>query len=446
MAQDTPLTYRNLVIYEIYVRGHGPNGTFADVEADLARIRSIGVDVIWFMPIHPIGQLNKKGSLGSPYSISDYRGVNPEYGTREDFARLIERAHGLGLKVMIDVVYNHTSHDSLLAQQHPEFFHQDENGRPVTINPDWSDVIDLKHPNPILSDYLIETLQDWARFGVDGFRCDVASLLPLEFWQQARQAVARVRPGVIWLAESVDASFLENRRRASLYGLSDSQVYEAFDLTYDYDIWKIWRAAVRGRVAASRYLEMLRFQEVIYPQNYVKMRCVENHDNPRIMRLAPSPAQALAWTALAAFNKGAFLIYAGQESAARHIPSHFDNDKIEWGNYSLQPFLTRLASLKKDPAQVSGKLILLEAEPAIQAAWDYPGASLYGVFNVSRKSGPVRVRLPDGVYPELLTGSTLRVTDGKLPMPESAAILRYTDPIPLMPAYSDLFDYSYQPE
>ena len=115
MAHDTLPSCRNLVIYEIYVRNHGPHGTFVDVEADLPRIRAMGVDVIWFMPIHPIGQLDKKGGLGCPYSIADYREVNPEYGTRDDFARLIERAHGLGLKVMIDVVYNHTAHDSVLV-------------------------------------------------------------------------------------------------------------------------------------------------------------------------------------------------------------------------------------------------------------------------------------------------------------------------------------------
>ena len=197
MALDTPLDYRNLVIYSIYVRNHGPNGTFTDVEADLERIQSMGVDVIWFMPIHPIGKVQKKGSLGCPYSISNYREVNPEYGTREDFARLILKAHSLGLRVMIDVVYNHTAHDSILVSEHPEWYHQDESGRPITTVPEWSDVIDLKHPNADLSSYLIETLQGWAKFGVDGFRCDVASLLPEEFWVAARQAVAQVKPGVI---------------------------------------------------------------------------------------------------------------------------------------------------------------------------------------------------------------------------------------------------------
>ena len=174
MASDTPSSYRNLVIYEIYVRNHGANGTFSDVERDLHRLHTLGVDVLWFMPIHPIGESNKKGSLGCPYSIRDYREVNPEYGTKEDFTRLIQQAHEMSMKIMIDVVYNHTAHDSVLVREHPEYFHKDENGNPVTTVPEWSDVIDLKHSNPGLTSYLIETLQGWVEMGVDGFRCDVA--------------------------------------------------------------------------------------------------------------------------------------------------------------------------------------------------------------------------------------------------------------------------------
>ena len=151
MATDTPSSYRNLVIYEIYVRNHGVNGKFQDVEKDLPRLHTLGVDVLWFMPIHPIGVVNKKGSLGCPYSIRDYREVNPEYGTKDDFSRLVQKTHEMGMKVMIDVVYNHTAHDSVLVQLHPEYFHQDENGNPVTTVPEWSDVIDLKHPNPELT-------------------------------------------------------------------------------------------------------------------------------------------------------------------------------------------------------------------------------------------------------------------------------------------------------
>ena len=443
MAIDTPLSTRNLVLYSIYVRNHGSNGTFHDVERDLPRIKNLGVDVIWFMPIHPIGQLNKKGSLGCPYSIQDYRGVNPEYGTREDFGRLIERAHGLGLKVMIDVVYNHTAHDSVLVQEHPEYFHQDKDGRPVTTVPEWSDVIDLKHPNPDLTAYLIETLQGWAEFGVDGFRCDVASLLPHDFWLQARQAVAEVKPGVIWLAEAVHAGFVSHRREHGLTGLSDSEVYAAFDLTYDYDIWPIWQLAVQGKVPVRRYVEMLRFQDSIYPINFVKMRCVENHDQARIMRLASSLRQAVAWTGFAAFNRGAFLIYAGQESANKHTPSLFEIDKVEWGNYSLQPLLARLAKLKKDEAMVKGKFIITHSDPAIQAAWELPGKSLYGIFNMSGKQGYVMTSLPDGNYKDVLTDETVSVRGGKLLLPESIFILRAPEPMMLRAVYCELLDYNF---
>lgn len=443
MAFDTPRTAQNLVIYEIYVRNHGPNGTFADVEADLERIRSMGVDVIWFMPIHPIGEVARKGGLGCPYSIRDYRAVNPEYGTREDFAHLIEKAHGLGLKVMIDVVYNHTAHDSVLVSQHPDWFHQDADGKPITTVPDWSDVIDLKHPNEGLSDYLIETLKGWAQFGVDGFRCDVASLLPETFWVRARQEVAQVKPGVLWLAESVHAAFVGDRRARGLFAISDSELYRAFDLTYDYDIWPIWQAAVRGQVPASRYVEMLYFQTCIYPANFIKMRCAENHDQARILDIAPSRHQALAWTAFEAFNRGAFLIYGGQEAAAEHTPTLFDRDLVHWNGYPLQAFLTTLAQLKKHPAQVDGTYIITAAEPALQAAWVLPGRSLYGVFNTAAARGSLAVPLPDGEYPDLLNGGTVRVQAGQMPLPLEAVILEVAAQLSAERLRLDLTDFYY---
>jgi hypothetical protein len=447
MAIDSPLSFRNLVIYEVYVRNHGLHGTFADVEADLERIKNLGVDIVWFMPIHPIGQVDKKGSLGCPYSISNYREVNPEYGTKVDLTRLIEKAHALGMKVMIDVVYNHTAHDSILVREHPEWYHQDANGNPVTTVPDWTDVIDLNHPNPALSAYLIETLQGWATFGVDGFRCDVASLVPEDFWLEARRKVAEVKQGVIWLAESVHAGFVEYRRRANLSAISDSEIYRAFDLTYDYDIFPIWQAAVAGKQPVGRYLEMLRFQDAIYPANFAKMRCVENHDQLRIMNLAPSRDQALAWTAFEAFNRGAFLLYGGQESAADHTPSLFDVDKVDWKGYELAPFLSTLAKLKKEPAQVEGKFIITAAEPVIQAVWNHPGANLFGAFNVNRFKGEIAVSIPDGTYADLIGGKPVVVANGRMAAPQTAVIVRVRGNLPeTRPFYSDLLDFSARSE
>jgi hypothetical protein len=441
MAQDTPIEWRNLVIYEVYVRNHGPNGTFGDVEADLSRIQALGVDIVWFMPIHPIGKIQRKGTLGSPYSIVNYREVNPEYGTKEDFAQLIARAHDLGLKVMIDVVYNHTAHDSVLVQEHPDWFHQDETGVPVSTVLDWSDVIDLKHPNEALAKFLIDCLKMWAELGVDGFRCDVASLLPESFWVRARNAVAQVKAGVIWLAESVHAGFVAARRARGLTACSDSEVYRAFDLTYDYDIWPIWQTVVTGEAPVVRYLEMLRFQDSIYPTNFIKMRCAENHDQARIMALAPTRDLALAWTAFQAFNKGAWLLYGGQEAAAARTPSLFEIDKVEWGHYELAPFLTHLARLKKDPAQMAGQFVLLSDEPVIQATWYLPGQSLYGVFNVTQAAGDATVRLPDGQYVDVLSGDSCTVRHGHLTLPTSAVILRYAEEIVLSHFYAPLLDF-----
>ncbi len=431
MALQTPQSYRNLVIYEIYVRNHGRDGNFANVVSDLPRIREMGVDIIWFMPIHPIGQKNKKGELGCPYSIQDYRSINPEYGNMKEFKLLCQYAHALGLKVMIDVVYNHTSHDSVLINDHPEWFHQDEQGNPVTTVPEWSDVIDLVYDDSALWDYHIESLQQWVRAGVDGFRCDVASVIPLPFWEKARIEVAKINPDVIWLAESVHTDFVINRRRNGLSAHSDGEIHAAFDLSYDYDIWHFWEKAVTNPEALPLYFAALWMQKGIYPAHTIKVRCVENHDQPRIMQRAPSRDQALAWTAFQAFNEGPFLIYAGQESENTHTPNLFDVDKITWRDYSLQPFLTQLCQLKKDPVMQEGQFTLLTSTPALTAVYQTPTIGLYGLFNVAGTVDVMPTPLPDGEYKNLLTdlGGPIIVQDGEMALPDTAVIVRYQDQI-----------------
>lgn len=439
--QPHPGNLANLVIYEVFVRNHGPHGTFADVDADLERIQALGTDILWFMPIHPIGADARKGTQGSPYSIADYRAVNPAYGTIEDFGRLVDRIHALSMRVMIDVVYNHTAHDSRLVADHPDFFHQDAAGRPVTTVPDWSDVIDLRYGDQALTDELISTLEGWVDLGVDGFRCDVASLVPAEFWRQATERIKARRPGVIWLAENIYAAWIGWRRAQGLSAWTDSELYAAgFDLTYDYDIWPIFQAAVRGDVPVARYLEMIRFQSCIYPTDHVKMRCVENHDQPRIQWLAPDPERARAWTAFAAFQPGAFLIHAGQESGSDHVPSLFDHDPVDWAGYPLQGFLERLGALKKQPALVGGAFHILADEPGIQAAWLSPEGNLYGIFSVTGATGSVPVQLPDGDYRDLLTESSVAVSDGTIPLPADVVILHVPATFTVTPMTFDLLD------
>ena len=150
MAHETDRSLRRSVIYELYLRSHTPEGTFRAVEPDLDRIRALGVDIIWLMPIHPIGILNRKGSLGCPYANRDYRTVNPEYGSMEDFIHLVEEIHRRGMKCIIDVVYNHTSPDSTLVREHPEFFYRKPDGSRGNKVGDWTDVVDLDYGVPAL--------------------------------------------------------------------------------------------------------------------------------------------------------------------------------------------------------------------------------------------------------------------------------------------------------
>jgi glycosidase len=414
--------FRNLVIYEIYVRNHSQGGDFQGVIDDLPRIKALGVDYIWLMPIHPIGKVNRKGSLGSSYAIADYTTVNPDYGTEQDFKRLVDTAHDLGLKVMIDVVYNHTSPDSLLAREHKEWFHLDAQGNPTTSVPDWSDIVELDHSHPELHDYLVKAIQKWSTLGVDGYRCDVASLVPLEFWDKAHAAAAAINPDTIWLAESVHPDWVAERRRNGLFALSDSELYRVFDITYDYDIFRAWERAVKGDLDTRYYLDLLYLQNAIYPVDYVKLRYVENHDTDRVVELAATRQQALAWIAFQAFNKGAWLIYAGEEAASPRKPDQFNKDVIPWKNYELTEFIQKLATLKKDPAQKEGNLYWLTSEPVIQAVWFTEATSLCAVFNTAGEKGEILTAFPDGTYQDLLSGKDFNIVDHKLQIPAAVCI------------------------
>jgi hypothetical protein len=189
---------------------------------------------------------------------------------------------------------------------------------------------------------------------------------------------------------------------------------------------------------------MLRFQDAIYPANFAKIRFVENHDQARIMKLALSRESALAWTAFEAFNRGAFLIYGGQESAADHTPSLFDVDKIAWKDYEFTHFLKALTAIKKNPIVVNGKFCITGAEPVIKAVWNDQDASLLGLFNVNRAAGTISIPLPDGKYQDMLGGNDIQVSAGHIAIPESAVIVKTNTPLPdLHPFQSDLLDFQY---
>ncbi len=414
MAENTEKTWRNQVIYSIFVRNHTQEGTFEGVRRDLPRIRELGADVVWLLPIHPIGEKARKGVLGSPYAIRDYRGVNPEYGTLDDFHRLVDEAHRLGMKCIIDVVYNHTSPDSVLAAEHPEWFYHKEDGSFGNRVGDWSDIIDLDYKNRGLWAYQIETLKYWASM-VDGFRCDVAPLVPLGFWREARAAVESVRPGCLWLAETVDPGFIAQLRAEGFGCLSDCQTYEAFDICYDYDIYHVFRDYLDGTAPLARYAEAVNRQEVAYPANYSKLRFLENHDQARAAFLVPDGPSLLNWTAFSFFQKGTGFIYAGQEAGCAHLPNLFYKDPVDWTGPDRSEQFRRLCALKKHPL-MADSAYTVQALPGdvLYAVHRKGNRRLAGVFSVRGAKALVRVDVPDGWYENLFDGGRVEVKDGRV--------------------------------
>lgn len=414
MAEHTTNLCRNQVIYSVFVRNHTPEGTFDGVRRDLPRIRSLGADILWLLPIHPLGEKARKGSLGSPYAIRDYRAVNPEYGTLDDFRRLVDEAHKLGLKCIIDVVYNHTSPDSVLAAEHPGWFHHKEDGTLGNRVGDWSDIVDLDYTHRELWGYQIDTLKYWASM-VDGFRCDVASLVPLAFWREARAQVETVRPGCLWLAETVHPFFITAMRAMGFPCLSDCQAYEAFDICYDYDTYPAFRDYLDGKVPLERYAQAVTQQEVIYPGNYSKLRFLENHDQPRAAFLLPDEKSLLNWTAFSFFQKGTALIYGGQEAGCAHLPSLFDRDTVDWSGPDHTELFRRLCALKKHPL-LTDSSYAVHALPGdmLYAVHRSQGRQLAGIFSVRGASVLAAVDVPDGWYENLLDGSRVEVKDSRL--------------------------------
>ncbi len=417
MAQSTLKSLRNMVMYQIFVRNFSEAGTFKEVIPQLDRIKDLGVDIVWFAPIHPIGKKARKGDLGSPYAISDYRAVNPEFGTIDDFKELVDEIHARGMKCIIDVVYNHTSPDSVLVSEHPEWFYHKADGSFGNHVGDWSDIVDLDYDNKELWDYQIETLKMWADI-VDGFRCDVAPLIPLDFWTRARKEVAEVRSDCLWLSESVEPEFLIALREMGLNALSDSEIFRAFDISYEYDVYGNLVDYVTGKGSLKDYADALNRQEYIYPDNYVKLRFLENHDQPRAAFLFPDEMSLINATAFLFFQKGMTLLYAGQECAVRHLPSLFYKDTVEWNdesNIDLTDQMKVLAKIKRTEIFADSTYrVSAAAEDVIAAKHSKGDKWALGIFSLAGRAATVRVDVPDGVYENLIDGSKAEVLHGMI--------------------------------
>ena len=331
----TPVTWAHHTnIYEVNIRQYSHEGTLNAFAEHLPRLKDMGVETLWFMPLQPIGKLNRKGILGSYYSISDYISLNPEYGVLDDFKLLIEEAHRYNMKVIIDWVANHTSWDHVWTQTHPDFFSKNEYGDFRPPYPDWADVIQLNYDNKELWLAMVTAMKFWVKnFDIDGFRCDMAHLVPLDFWEYARTELDNEKK-LFWLAETEEPNY-----------------HEVFDASYTWEFLHVMESYWKRETNVNGLDAVLRRYENAFPKNAIRMFFTSNHDEnshsgSEYERMGHA---AKAFAVLCATWNGIPLIYSGQELPNSQRLKFFDKDPIQWtGNFGLHNFYKILLKLHHD--------------------------------------------------------------------------------------------------
>ncbi|TCO09684.1 alpha-amylase family glycosyl hydrolase [Natronoflexus pectinivorans] len=325
----------NAVIYEVNVRQFTPEGTFEAFAEHLPRLNELGVDFLWFMPIHPIGEKERKGTLGSYYSIKDYKGVNPEFGTFEDFKAIVNQAHDLGMKVFLDWVANHSAWDHPWVEKHPEWYDRDSLGN-MFAPYDWTDVAQLDYNNHEMRAAMIDALEFWVReANIDGYRCDVAGLVPVDFWEDARVALDKIKP-VYLLAEDEDETALLNK---------------AFNSNYGWSFHHIMNAVAAGEQNVTHVVEYFENLYETYPLGTYPMQFITNHDeNSWASTEFERMGDAVKTFATLTFAiEGMPLIYTGQEVGMDHMLEFFEKDEVDWSDpMNMTPFYQSLIRLKKE--------------------------------------------------------------------------------------------------
>lgn len=321
-------------IYEVNLRQYTQSGSFNEFKEHLPRLKELGIGILWFMPLHPIGELNRKGTLGSYYSVKDYYGIDSSYGTKEDFKNLVNEIHKQGMYIIIDWVANHTSWDNELTQTNPEFYKKDSSGNFVPPVPDWQDVIAFDYSNKNLWEYMSDAMAYWIKeFNIDGFRCDVAGMIPTEFWNYNRKKLNQIKP-VFMLAE---------------WESPDLHI-QAFDMTYSWDIYHIMNDIYKSNKNVYDIFKQLAKEKKQYPENAFRMRFLTNHDenswNGTEFERMGDGVEAFA--VVSSTIPGMFLIYTGQEIGLNKRLDFFEKDPIEWKESKFSDFYKKLISLKKN--------------------------------------------------------------------------------------------------
>lgn len=332
----------NANIYEVNIRQYTPQGTFKAFQQHLARLQKMGVNILWLMPINPIGKKNRKGSLGSYYAVQNYEAVNPNFGTLDDLKSLVKEAHQRGMHVILDWVANHTSWDNVWVKEHPDWYKKDKNGNFVSPY-DWTDVISLNYNNKDLRKTMINAMIYWVKnAGIDGFRCDVAGLVPVDFWNKARTTLDNIKP-VFMLAEDEDSVAL---------------VKYAFDMNYTWKMLHLMNDIAKGKKKAADIWTYLKWNDETFSPDVYRMYFTSNHDEnswngSALERLGD------AFKVFTVFDytiPGMPLTYNGQEAGNDKRLRFFEKDTINWDKLPYAPFYTKLNHLKKEnPVLENGK-------------------------------------------------------------------------------------------
>jgi cyclomaltodextrinase / maltogenic alpha-amylase / neopullulanase len=338
----TPVWASSATIYEVNIRQYTPEGTFEAFQKHLPRLKELGVDILWLMPINPIGEKNRKGTLGSYYSVKDYKEINPEFGTKADFKILVDEIHKLGMYVIVDWVANHTAWDHQWVSDHPEYYTKDSLGNFVPPVADWADVVDLNYDNLNLRREMIDALSYWVKeFNIDGYRCDVAGMVPTEFWNTAREELDKIKP-VFMLAEWETSDLHET----------------AFEMTYAWETHKMMNNIYKGEKSAGDLRNLMLEDQKKFQDYAYRMQFTSNHDEntwngTEFERLGDAVEM---FAVLTYIIPGMPLIYNGQEAGFNRRLDFFEKDLITWKESEFSELYSRLNKLKKtNKALLNGK-------------------------------------------------------------------------------------------
>ena len=397
------------VLYEMNVRQFTPEGTFAAAERQLPRLRELGVDIVWLMPVYPIGEKGRKGSLGSYYAIRDYRAINPEFGTMADFERFLDRAHKLGMRVILDYVANHTSPDHAWVTEMPsEWYVRDSTGVPV-VQYDWTDIAKLNYATPAVREAMFDVLKFWTDKGVDGFRCDAAKEMPDDFWTDAFVRLRAVRPDLFLLAEAEGPQFHA----------------DGFDATYAWELHHLLNAIARGDKSAAALRAYLQADSERYPASAHRMMFTSNHDEnswagTEFERMGDAAATMAALTYV--LPQSLPLIYTGQEIGYDHRFAFFEKDPVPaWEPNRWTELYTKLNALRHDnPALASGAAggemaYMGGAVSDLMAFTRTAGDNkVVCLFNLSARQQPVIPTVEvGGEYTDAMTGAQRTIVPGE---------------------------------